>query len=77
MRVLFAVLIAFGAPAAIYILWRTFAPTRAGGSEEIHEGGWEHMPWLKLVIAGVVLLILMLIYLAIDLDTGPLPPVNG
>ncbi len=69
MRVLLAVLIAFGAPAIGYILWRTFAPTGAGGSEEIHQGGWEQMPWLRLALSGVVLLVLMLIYLALDLDS--------
>jgi len=76
MRVLLVILIAFGAPAAVYVLWRTFAPVRAGGSEEIHKGGWEDMPWLRLALAGVALLIMMLIYLAFDLDTGPLPAVN-
>ncbi len=77
MRVLLAVLIAFGAPAGVYILWRTFAPTPVGGSEEIHKGGWEHMPWLTLALVGVALLVVMLIYLALDLDTGPPPAVTG
>ena len=71
MRVLLAIVLALVLPAAAYILWRTFAPTRIGGSEEIHRGGWEHMPWLHLALAGVVILAVMLVYLALDLDTGP------
>lgn len=70
-RVLLAVFLAFVLPAVVYILWRTFAPTRIGGSEEIHRGDWERMPWLSLAMAGVVILAVMLVYLALDLDTAP------
>lgn len=75
-RVLLAVMLAFALPGVAYILWRTFAPTRIGGSEEIHRGSWERMPWLSLAFAGVVILAVMLVYLALDLDTAPpsLPP---
>ncbi len=73
MRVLLAILLAFALPAVGYVLWRTFAPTRVGGSEEIHHGGWEHMPWLHLALAGAAILAVMLVYLALDLDTGPPP----
>lgn len=70
-RVLLAVVLAFSLPTVVYILWRTFAPTRVGGSEEIHRGDWERMPWLSLAAAGVVILAVMLVYLALDRDTGP------
>lgn len=70
-RVMLAVLLAFTLPGVVYVLWRTFAPTRIGGSEEIHRGAWERMPWLSLAFAGVVILAGMLVYLALDLDTAP------
>ena len=70
-RVLLFVLLAFTLPGVVYILWRTFAPTRIGGSEEIHRGAWERMPWLSLAMAGVVILAMMLVYLALDLETAP------
>lgn len=75
-RVLLALVLAFGLPMAVYILWRTFAPTKVGGSEKIHDGGWETMPWLHLAFIGVGLLVAMMIYLAFDLDTG-LPPTSN
>ena len=76
-RVLFTVIIPLALPTVVYILWRTFAPVRFGGSEAIHNNDWERMPWLKLSLVGVVLLALTLSYIAIAPGAGPPAPEPG
>jgi hypothetical protein len=54
-RVLFIAVVPFFLPAAVYVLWRTFAPTSMGGSAAIARDEWEPMPWKWLIIIGAVL----------------------
>ena len=42
-------------PPAVFVLWRTFAPTGWGGSEAIEKDQWEPLPWKPLMIVGGVL----------------------
>ena len=69
LRVLFLFVAPLVAPTVVYILWRTFAPRRAGGSEAIQAGQWERLPWLWLSVVGVVLLVITLGWLAM-IDGG-------
>ena len=69
LRVLFIFVAPLVAPPVVYILWRTFAPRRVGGSEAIQAGQWERLPWLWLSVAGVVLLVITLGWLAM-IDGG-------
>ncbi len=54
-RVLLVTVVPFFLPAAVFILWRTFAPTNMGGSKAIARDEWEPMPWKWLLIIGAVL----------------------
>ena len=54
-RVLLITIIPFFLPAALFVLWRTFAPTGMGGSQAIAKDEWEPMPWKWLLIIGTVL----------------------
>ena len=63
-RVLFLFVVPLVAPAVVYVLWRTFAPRRAGGSEAIQAGQWERLPWPWLSVVGVMLLMITLGWMA-------------
>ena len=65
LRVLFLFVVPLAAPVVGYILWRTFAPRRAGGSEAIQAGQWERLPWPWLSVVGVALLMITLGWLAL------------
>ena len=54
-RILLVVFVPLLAPTALFILWRTFAPPRWGGSEAIANDRWEPLPWKWLMITGGVL----------------------
>lgn len=54
-RVLLITIVPFFLPAALFVLWRTFAPTTMGGSVAIARDEWEPMPWKWLLIIGAVL----------------------
>lgn len=60
-RILLLVVVPILAPTAIFILWRTFAPPRWGGSEAIANDRWEPLPWKWLMISGGVLVALTLV----------------
>jgi hypothetical protein len=64
-RILLVIFVPLFAPTAIFILWRTFAPPRWGGSEAIANDRWEPLPWKWLMIGGGVLtaIALMLVVL--------------
>ncbi|MDC0033228.1 hypothetical protein OAJ57_01530 [Alphaproteobacteria bacterium] len=47
-------------PAAAYIIWRTFAPPKFGGSEAIARDQWEPLPWRWLLVCGCVLMVITL-----------------
>ena len=47
-------------PAAIFVVWRTFAPPKYGGSEAIARDQWEPLPWPWLLACGGVLLVITL-----------------
>lgn len=72
-RVLFTVIIPLALPTVVFILWRTFAPPRFGGSEAIHNNDWEPLPWLQLSLVGVVLLAVTLGYIAMVPGTATAP----
>ncbi len=57
-RVLLIVVVPMILPTAVFILWRTFAPTSWGGSEAIAHDQWEPLPWKWLLIGGGVLVLL-------------------
>ncbi len=69
LRALFLFVAPLAAPTVVYILWRTFAPRRAGGSEAIQAGQREQLPWLWLSVVGVVVLLITLGWLAM-IDGG-------
>ncbi len=71
LRVLFLFVAPLVAPTVVYILWRTFAPRRAGGSEAIQAGQWEQLPWLWLSVVGVALLVITLGWLAMTGGGAP------
>ena len=54
-RILLIFVVPFFVPTAVYVLWRTFAPVKWGGSEAIHRDDWEPLPWRYLMIVGGVL----------------------
>jgi hypothetical protein len=64
-RVLFTIIIPLVLPTVVYILWRTFAPLRFGGSEAIHNNDWEPLPWLHLSLVGAVLVTVTMGYIAL------------
>ncbi len=55
-RVLLLTVVPLFLPAVTYILWRTFAPVRYGGSAAIAKDEWEPLPWRWLVPIGVFLM---------------------
>ena len=71
LRVLLLFVAPLAAPTVVYILWRTFAPRRAGGSEAIQAGQWERLPWLWLSVVGVVLLVITLGWMAMTGGGAP------
>ncbi|MBK19506.1 MAG: hypothetical protein CMM52_11790 [Rhodospirillaceae bacterium] len=48
-------------PAAVYVLWRTFAPPKMGGSEAIAREEWEPLPWKWLILIGVIFVTITLV----------------
>ena len=71
LRILFIIVVPLLVPTIIYVLWRTYAPRRAGGSEAIQAGQWEHLPWPWLSGIGVGLLALTLGWFAFSGGGGP------
>jgi hypothetical protein len=67
-RILLLFVVSLGLPVVLYILWRTFAPTRLGGSEAIEREEWEPLPWPWLAIAGGVLLVISLVVMIVYPD---------
>ena len=57
-RILLIVVVPFFLPVAAFVLWRTYAPTRWGGSEAIAHDRWEPLPWKPLMVAGGVLTVI-------------------
>lgn len=52
-------LVALGAlllPAALFYLWRLFAPRRLGGEPAMARGVWRPMPWRWLLGIGLLLM---------------------
>lgn len=60
-RVLLISVVPFFLPAAVFVLWRTFAPPTVGGSEAIAKDEWEPLPWKWLLIIGAVLTAITLV----------------
>jgi hypothetical protein len=60
-RVLLLTVVPFFLPATVYVLWRTFAPPAAGGSEAIARDEWEPLPWKWLLIVGAGLMAVTLV----------------
>ena len=57
-------LIIFGSlilPTVAYVIWRTFAPERYGGSKVIAKDEWEPLPWPWLMGTGGIFLLLTLV----------------
>jgi hypothetical protein len=54
-RILLIFVVPFFVPTTAFILWRTYAPIRWGGSEAIARDRWEPLPWKPLLISGGVL----------------------
>lgn len=59
-RIFLLVVVPFVSPTVLFILWRTFAPPRWGGSEAIANDRWEPLPWKWLTISGGVLVAITL-----------------
>lgn len=64
-RILLITFVPLFAPAAIYVLWRTFVPPRWGGSEAIANDRWEPLPWKWLLISGGVLTAITLLVVVV------------
>jgi hypothetical protein len=71
LRMLFIIVAPLLVPTVLYVLWRTFAPRRAGGSEAIQAGRWEDLPWPWLSGIGVTLLAFTLGWFALSGGGGP------
>jgi hypothetical protein len=56
MRVVLLIFVPIILPAVIYVIWRTFAPPKIGGSEAIAKDQWEPLPWRWLLGSGVTLM---------------------
>ena len=64
-RILLVTIVPLFTPAAIFILWRTFAPPKWGGSEAIANDRWEPLPWKWLLISGGVLMAITLLVVVV------------
>lgn len=67
-RVLLISVVPFFLPAAVFVLWRTFAPPSMGGSAAIAKDEWEPLPWKWLLITGAVLMTITLVVAVIYPD---------
>ena len=47
-------------PTIVFVIWRTFASPKFGGSEAIAKDQWEPLPWPWLVGCGVALMAITL-----------------
>ena len=58
MRVILLIFVPLVSPTVLYIIWRTFAPPKFGGSEAIARDQWEPLPWPWLIGFGFVLMVI-------------------
>ena len=58
MRVILVIFVPLVSPTVLYIIWRTFAPPKFGGSEVIARDQWEPLPWPWLIGCGFVLMLI-------------------
>ena len=64
-RVLLLIFVPLILPAAVYVVWRTFAPPKYGGSEAIARDQWEPLPWPWLLSIGGALTAIMMILIVL------------
>lgn len=47
-------------PTIVFVIWRTFAPPKLGGSEALAKDQWEPLPWPWLLGCGAALVAITL-----------------